>query len=110
MFINTKKTFKITSDNGIVFEARTGWIGEVPKWVEEHWYFKALCDDGSVTSIVSSKDKDIENAVEPPKPDGKTTKGKPYVPPSIAETPKADGGKSGSDSDASGSPPVTADF
>jgi post-segregation antitoxin (ccd killing protein) len=60
MFINTKKSFRIKSDNGTVFEARAGWIGEIPKWVEEHWFFKGLCKDGSVTAIVSTKDKDID--------------------------------------------------
>jgi hypothetical protein len=64
MFINTKKTISIKSDNGTVFAARAGWIGEIPKWVEEHWYFKALCKDGSITSIVSSRDKEIQKAVE----------------------------------------------
>lgn len=58
MFINTKKSFKVKADNGTEFEVRAGWIGEVPKWVEDHWYFKALCKDGSVTAIVSTKDKD----------------------------------------------------
>jgi hypothetical protein len=69
MFINTKKTIKIVSDNGTVFSAKAGWIGEVPEWVQEHWYFKALCKDGAVTSIVSSKDKGVQPAPDP-KPDG----------------------------------------
>ena len=68
MFINTKKAFKINADtnakNGLAFEAKAGWIGEVPKWVEKHWFFKALCKDGTVTAIVSSHDKDIQDAVE----------------------------------------------
>jgi len=54
MFINTTKNIRIISDNGTKFEARAGWIGEIPKWAEEHWYFKALCKDGSVTAIVRS--------------------------------------------------------
>jgi hypothetical protein len=54
MFINTKKCIKIVSDNGTIFEAKAGWIGEVPQWVAEHWYFKALCKDGTVTAIVRS--------------------------------------------------------
>lgn len=57
MFINTKNAIKIVSDNGTVFSAKAGWIGEVPDWVQEHWFFKALCKDGTVTSIVSTKDK-----------------------------------------------------
>ena len=56
MFINTKNCIKIVADNGTKFEAKAGWIGEVPKWVQEHWYFKALCKDGTVTAVVSAKD------------------------------------------------------
>lgn len=98
MFINTKKTFQIKSDNGTVFEAKAGWIGEVPKWVEEHWYFKALCKDGSVTAIVSGKDKDIAAALEgsgqeppadPPKADSGDTKDE--------KSPANDGSKPGKD-------------
>ena len=64
MFINTKKAVKITHDKSReVFEAKAGWIGEIPKWVEEHWYFNALCKDGSITAIVSAKDKEIQNAL-----------------------------------------------
>jgi hypothetical protein len=54
MFINTKKCIRIVADNGTKFEAKAGWIGEVPQWVEEHWYFKALCKDGTVTAIVKN--------------------------------------------------------
>ena len=64
MFINTKVSFRITSDNGTVFEARAGWIGEVPQWVEEHWYFKKMCEGKSITAIVSSKDKDMAKAMD----------------------------------------------
>jgi hypothetical protein len=64
MFIATRKSFKVKSDNGTLFEARAGWIGEIPKWVEAHWYFKALCADGSVTAIISKQDKDIAAAQE----------------------------------------------
>jgi hypothetical protein len=64
MFVNTKKTIKIVSDNGTVFSAKAGWIGEVPEWVQEHWYFKSLCKDGTVTAIVSTKDKAVQAAVE----------------------------------------------
>lgn len=101
MFINTKKSFKVKADNATTFEARAGWIGEVPKWVEEHWYFKALCKDGSVTAIVSSRDKDIAKAVEPQEPadppkadkqskqDSKAAKSSA---PKTDDPPKADGG------------------
>jgi hypothetical protein len=65
MFINTKKAIRITDDKSReAFEAKAGWIGEVPGWVEKHWFFKALCDDGTVTALVSTRDKDIQAAVE----------------------------------------------
>jgi hypothetical protein len=72
MFINTKKSIKIIADNGTKFEARAGWIGEVPQWVENHWYFKALCKDGSVTAIVKSGATPVTPPTnDPPKqPDG----------------------------------------
>ena len=75
MFINTKKAFKINADTKtqLSFEAKAGWIGEVPQWVEEHWYFKALCKDGTVTAIVSSRDKDIQDVTDPKQPDGGNT-------------------------------------
>jgi hypothetical protein len=66
MIITTKANIKITSDNGTKFEAKAGWIGEVPQWVENHWYFKALCKDGTVTEIV----KGGATPVTPAKPDG----------------------------------------
>jgi len=66
MIITTKANIKITSDNGTKFEAKAGWIGEVPQWVENHWYFKALCKDGTVTAIV----KGGATPVTPAKPDG----------------------------------------
>ncbi len=86
MFINTRKSFKFTSDNGTLFEKRAGWIGEVPKWVEEHWYFKSLCKDGSVTAIVSSKDKDI-NAVLEAKPENDQPKSDECEPEATLNTP-----------------------
>lgn len=90
MFINTKKTIKIISDNGTVFEAKAGWIGEIPKWVEEHWYFKALCKDGSVTAIVSSKDKDMQQALDRSPKTNKTTAKTAKSTPKNTEPSKAD--------------------
>jgi hypothetical protein len=70
MFINTKRCIKIVADNGTKFEAKAGWIGEIPQWVESHWYFKALCKDGSVTAIVKSGATPVAPpAAEPPKLD-----------------------------------------
>ncbi len=102
MFINTKKSFKVKSDNGTVFEKKAGWIGEVPKWVEEHWFFKALCSDGSITAIVSKKDKDIAAALEP-------TEGSnpPPVAPNTGETPPTDNAPTDGDKTATdNTPPV----
>ena len=65
MIINTKVCIKITSDNGTIFEVKAGWIGEVPKWVAEHWYFKALCKDGSVTAIVRNGAQSVTPAATP---------------------------------------------
>jgi len=73
MFINTNKSIKVKSNDGKIFEVKTGWIGEVPEWVAEHWYFKALCKDGTVTAIVSSRPVKAA-VVAPPKeqtPDAK---------------------------------------
>ena len=61
MFINCKKSVEI-SDGKQKYVILKDYIGDVPKWVENHWYFKALCKDGTVTSIVSTNDKDIEAA------------------------------------------------
>jgi hypothetical protein len=66
MIINAKANIKIVSDNGTKFEAKKGWIGQVPQWVENHWYFKALCKDGTVTAIV----KNSETPVTPARPGG----------------------------------------
>jgi hypothetical protein len=62
MFINTKVCFEVISDNGTKFNARAGWIGEVPEWVQSHWYFKSLCKDGSVTAIVKNKQTTVPEA------------------------------------------------
>ena len=62
MFVNCRKSSRITGDNGQTFDMPAGFIGEVPEWVAKHWYFQALCKDGTVTAIVSKKDKDLEEA------------------------------------------------
>jgi len=58
-FINCKKAVEIDDgDNKVMFPA--GYIGEVPAWAEKHWYYKALCKDGTITSVVKTKDKTPE--------------------------------------------------
>lgn len=61
MFINCKKNVEI-SDGKQKYAIPRAYIGEIPKWVESDWYFKALCKDGTITAIVSSKDKAVEDA------------------------------------------------
>lgn len=46
------------------WEMPPGFIGEVPGWVEKHWYFDALCKDGTITAIKSKSDRDIQAAVD----------------------------------------------
>ena len=46
------------------WEMPPGFIGEVPSWVEKHWYFDALCKDGTITTIKSKRDRDIQETTE----------------------------------------------
>ena len=41
-----------------------GFIGDIPSWVEKHWYFEACCKDGIITAIKSKSDRDIQNAID----------------------------------------------
>lgn len=89
----TKKVKFVAPDNpNATWEMAPGYIGEVPSWVEKDWYFKALCDDGSVTAIKSSSDRDIQaatdNKSEETPPTGET-------PPSTDETPPPANGDKG---------------
>lgn len=60
-FVTCRKTVKITDDlTGEVFRMPSGFIGSVPKWVENHWYYKAMCNSGTITAIVSTHDNDLE--------------------------------------------------
>lgn len=77
MFIKCSKKVKfVCSDNPkVTWEMDPGFIGDVPSWVEKDWYFKALCEDGSITAIKSHNDRDIQDATddkneEPPVPEG----------------------------------------
>lgn len=36
------------------FHMPAGYIGPVPDWVRNHWYFAALCRDGTVTTVVNT--------------------------------------------------------
>lgn len=79
MFIKCSKKVKfVYPDNSkVTWEMDPGFIGDVPSWVENDWYFKALCEDGSITAIKSHSDRDIQDATddkgeEPPTPEGET--------------------------------------
>lgn len=60
-FISCKKSVEVRGD-GDVFPIPAGYIGQVPDWVEKHWFFEALCKDGTITAIVSTKDSALEEA------------------------------------------------
>lgn len=60
-FISCNKSVEVRGDGG-VFPIPAGYIGSVPDWVEKHWFFGALCKDGTITAIVSTKDADLESA------------------------------------------------
>ncbi|MDR0905767.1 MAG: hypothetical protein LBN00_06295 [Oscillospiraceae bacterium] len=63
LFITSRQNIVIVADDGKTkFEIPNGYIGSVPKWVQSHWYFKAHCTAGNITSIVSTKDDDLEAA------------------------------------------------
>lgn len=74
---------------------KRGFIGDVPSWVEHHWYFDALCKDGSITVINGKSDKDISAAVDE-NPQDKNPDTPPATPETKLDTPnekKASGGK-----------------
>lgn len=60
-FISCNKNVEIRGE-GVIHPIPSGYIGQVPDWVEKHWYFQALCKDGTITAIVSTKDSDLEAA------------------------------------------------
>jgi hypothetical protein len=61
MFITSRKSVSIPAKSG-KFDIKAGFLGDVPKEVTEHWYFKALCKDGSIAFCESKNDSDIEAA------------------------------------------------
>lgn len=66
MFVKCSKMVRfVNPDNPkSKWEMPPGFIGEVPGWVEKHWYFDALCKDGTITAIKSKSDRDIQAAVD----------------------------------------------
>lgn len=66
MFVKCSKNVRFTHPENpqITWDMPPGFIGDVPNWVEKHWYFDALCKDGSITAIKSHNDRDIHNAID----------------------------------------------
>lgn len=66
MFIKCSKKVKfVCPDNPkVTWEMDPGFIGDIPSWVEKDWYFKALCEDGSITAIKSHSDRDTQDAAD----------------------------------------------
>lgn len=77
MFIKCSKKVKfVCADNPkVTWEMDPGFIGDVPSWVEKDWYFKALCEDGSITAIKSHSDRDIQDATDDKGKDAADDKG-----------------------------------
>lgn len=66
MFVKCSKRVRFTNpDNAkATWEMPAGFIGDIPSWVEKHWYFEACCKDGIITVIKSKSDRDIQNAID----------------------------------------------
>lgn len=62
MFVTCKQAVTIRAEQGERFSMPAGYLGEVPDWVGGHWYFKALCESGTVAAVESAKDKAVETA------------------------------------------------
>lgn len=90
MFVKCSKMVRfVNPDNPkSKWEMPPGFIGEVPSWVEKHWYFDALCKDGTITAIKSKSDRDIQAAV-----DGKPAEGQPKSAEPAGEQIDADSGE-----------------
>lgn len=106
MFVKCSKNVRFTHPENphITWDMPPGFIGDVPNWVEKHWYFDALCKDGSITAIKSHNDRDIHNATDDKKQeeqqesddnptDDKQGEEKGKEPPKQSETKKGSGGK-----------------
>jgi hypothetical protein len=101
MFVTCRKNVKFTnSDNPKVSWAmKPGFIGEIPTWVEKSWYFAKLCADGSITAIVSKRDRDVQDVVE----GGENNSAAATLPPVPPVTPAPDDGEGELKADEQGS-------
>lgn len=67
MFIYSKRNVIIPApDNSRNIFIKAGFVGDVPDWVGDTPYFKALVEDGKITIPPSHKDKDTQKADEAP--------------------------------------------
>lgn len=69
IFVSCKYPRKITDPTPVPpgekskeFFMPKGYLGEVPAWVTNHWYFKQLQKDGTVTIAVDTRSVTLEAA------------------------------------------------
>lgn len=46
------------------FDIPKDFVGSVPAWVAKHWYFKALCKDRTITTVVNTASTTLDAAAE----------------------------------------------
>ncbi|MCL1867303.1 MAG: hypothetical protein FWF82_07835 [Oscillospiraceae bacterium] len=63
-FINCKKSVKIPTENGKFVKFPAHFVGICPDEIFKHWYFKALCKDGTITFLDDSKDSTSEETAK----------------------------------------------
>lgn len=61
MFIHCKKNLEIREGENML-SIPAGFIGDVPAWAAEHWFFKAAMEDGTISAPEGRKDADLEKA------------------------------------------------
>lgn len=102
MFVKCSKNVRFIHPENpkITWDMPPGFIGDVPIWVENHWYFDALCKDGSITTIKSHNDRDIHNVTDDKKQkeqqksdDNSVDDKQGEEPPKQSENKKGSGGK-----------------
>jgi len=61
-FISCKTSVRIPRKDGTFVNFPAHYLGKCPEDVMQHWYFKALCKDGTITYLDDSKDSTVEDA------------------------------------------------
>ena len=65
MFISCIRNVIVPSPDGCAaYPIPIGYVGDVPDWVGETAYFRALVKDGKIGVPDSRKDKDVENQLK----------------------------------------------